>query len=356
MPPIKINRHINLKNIAARVSLGLLLCLGYSLVLAGDIRKIEINQTTLYYHYYQSDRPASKLIVFLHGAVAAYQGQTESTPKDIAQLLESNNDFITTLNESGYDVLLPIAYNDYNWLSASGELYLDSLLGQYRNAYSTLILAGFSDGATGAYKYFYTHPDAVNGLWLFNGYPQHQNFNRKVNPSTYTGYNILYVAQENDKVIPYEFLLTEYKRQKITNAATYFMLLQGKHEFSTYTKSDFEKCLSLLEYEADDHKMTSDSTWIYPPADGYLVNNKLLEIYSIRSSVARNFGMDKQMLETIQSETRLLEALSKQGEPEILPRKISMADLTKDNLDFTYTLNGIEGQIRFQNYLIKQIW
>lgn len=339
-----------------RVILGLLFCLGFSLLHAGEIRKIEINQTPLYYHFCQGSKPASKLIIFLHGAVAAYQGQTESKPKGIANLVESNTDFINTLVENGYDVILPIAYNDYNWLATQGGQYLDTLLSMYRKSYTSIHLSGFSDGATGAYKYFYTHPDKFNGLWIFNGFPQHQNFNKKVDPTHFTDHNIVYVSQENDKIIPYEFLLTEYRRQKITNTQTYFILLEGKHEFTMYTRSDFEKCLVLLENNTEEKVLTADSVWIYPPADGLMVENTLMEVYSLRSSVARNFGMDKNVLTANQSETQKLEALLKQGNPVIMPMKVSKTDLSNETFDFTYSIKGVEGQIRFQNYLIQQIW
>ncbi len=346
--PIKLNM--------VRVILGLLFCLGCCLVHAGEIRKIEINQTPLYYHFCQGSKPASKLIIFLHGAVAAYQGQTESTPKEIINLVESNIDFINTLTENGYDVILPIAYNDYNWLAPKGELYLDSLMNQYQHNYTTIHLAGFSDGATGAYKYFYTHPDRLQGLWLFNGFPQHQNFNKKVDPTTFTDYDILYVSQKNDKIIPYEFLLTEYRRQKITNGQTYFILLEGKHEFTTYTRSDFETCLDLLENHADEQVLSSDSIWIYPPADGFMVDNALVEIYSFRTSIARNFGMDKNVLATNLSETQKLEVLLKQGSPLIMPLKINRKDLSQDTFTFSYVIQGNSGTIQFQNYFLKQTW
>lgn len=336
--------------------LGLLFSLGFHLVHAGEIRQIEINGTPLYYHFYQGSEPSSKLIVFLHGAVAAYQGQPESKPKDIATLLESNTDFINSLNENGYDVILPIAYNNYNWLAPQGVEYLDSLLLNYQDNYTTIHLSGFSDGATGAYKYFYTHPDRFQGLWLFNGFPQHQNFNKKVDPSTFTDYNILFVSQENDKIIPYEFLLTEYRRQKITNARTYFLLLEGRHEFDTYTRTDFEKCLELLETETDDQVFSSDSLWIYPPADGLIVDNTLLEVYRFRSSIARNFGMDKNVMASNLSETRQLEDLLQQGSLLIMPLQVSRKDLSKDTFTFSYFMQDITGTIEFQNYLSKQTW
>jgi hypothetical protein len=339
-----------------RIIIALFFCLGSSFVHAGDIRKIEINNTPLYYHFCQGSSPAAKLVIFLHGAVAAYQGQTESTPKEIPLLLESNPDFINTLTENGYDVVLPIAYNEYNWLVPQGGQFLDSLLKTYQQSYTTIYLAGFSDGATGAYKYFYSHPGQLNGLWMFNGFPQHQNFNKKVDPFQFTDYQIIYVSQENDKVIPYEFLMTEYKRQKMLNKASYFILLEGKHEFTTYTRSDFEKCLNLLKTQVDKKEMLSDSIWIYPPVDGFLVDNSLLEIYTVRNSIARNFGMDKDVLATNQSETQKLEELLKQGTPVIMPLKIRTADLTNDHFEFSYSINGVVGKIRFQNYLRKQTW
>lgn len=149
------------------------------------------------------------------------------------------------------------------------------------------------DGANGAYKYFYSHSNTLKGLLLFNGFPQYQNFYKTVDYKLVKAHKIIFVSQENDKVVPYEFLLTEYRRQKLVNNCTYFMLLKGKHEFVKYLASDFEKCISLLDSNYFTNETVSDSMWIYPAVDAFMINKNILAYYGFKSSIARSFGMKK---------------------------------------------------------------
>ena len=143
-------------------------------------------------------------------------------------------------------------------------------------------MSGFSDGATGAFKYFYRFPDKFKGLLLFNGYPQHNNFNKLVDYSRFSNYKIVFVSQKDDKIIPYEFEMTEFRRQKMTNANTYFLLVDGKHKFIQYNKKQFDQCITLLENNQSPELAEHDSTWIFPPVDGLMVNNEVLELYPFR--------------------------------------------------------------------------
>ena len=333
-----------------------LLFFSFCFAKASEIISIEINQTTLFYHFCKSSKPSRKLILFLHGSISAFQGQTESKPKDLNSLLEFNRVFITTFEENGYDIIIPIAYNEYNWLDKKGELFIDTLLKVYTQSYSNIHLAGFSDGATGAFKYFYNHPNRFTGLLLFNGYPQHHNFYKVVDHKTLGNHKILFVSQKHDKVVPYEFLLTEYRRQKITNPETYFMLLEGKHDFSTYNRLNFEKFISFLETTVSINKNNQDSIWIYPPIDGLIIENKLVETFQFRHSIARKFGMSKTEYKSNLTETQKFENLIKHGNPLVMPLKIRREDLSKEKFEFTYSINGKKGVLIIQNYLVKQPW
>lgn len=99
--------------------------------LAQEIKKLIIEQTPLYYHYYKSTLPSSKLLIFLHGSASVYKGKTESKPVDIDELLESNKDFITTFQNQNFNIIVPVAYNEYNWLETKGMIYLDALVKKF---------------------------------------------------------------------------------------------------------------------------------------------------------------------------------------------------------------------------------
>lgn len=326
------------------------------IVKASEIRIIEINQTTLYYHFCKSVKPSKKLLFFLHGSISVFKGQTESKPKDLNELLEFNKDFIQTFEQKGYDIIIPIAYNEYNWLEKKGELFIDSLYKSFNENYSEIYMSGFSDGATGAFKYFYNQPNKYKGLLLFNGFPQHNNYYKNVDYKKIFDHKILFIAQKHDKVVPYEFMLTEYRRQKITNSETYFMLLEGKHNFDTYRDLDFENCIKLLEASPTIIKISSDSLWIYPPVDGFMLENKLIETYPFRSSIARKFGMKKSEYKTNLTQTQKILKLSKQNNLVIMPLKIGHTDLQKSSFEFTYIKDGKEGLIIIQNYLRNHAW
>jgi hypothetical protein len=323
---------------------------------ASEIRNIEIDKTTLYYHFCKSSKQSDKLLIFLHGSISTFQGQVESKPKDLNTLLEFNKDFIATFGENGYDIIIPVAYNEYNWLDMKGDLFIDSLFKAYKQNYSNIYLSGFSDGATGSFKYFHNNPSRFHGLVLFNGYPQHNNYYKGVDHKKIIDHKILFLSQKHDKVVPYEFLLIEYRRQKITNSETYFMLFEGDHDFSTYNRLNFEKCINILETSINIPISNHDSIWIFPPVDGLIIKNELLETYQFRNSIARKFGMDKSEYKSNLTNTQKLVELTKHGNPKIMPLKVSRQDLLSKKFDFAYSIDGKEGLITIQNYLVSYPW
>ncbi len=323
---------------------------------AAELRQIEINNTTLYYHFCKSTKPSKGLLFFMHGAVVRYMGQTESLPKDLSGLLESNTDLIPACENNGYDLIVPISYNEYNWLDKSGEMYIEKLVGMYRINYPAIYLSGFSDGATGAYRMFYKQPEIYAGVMIFNGYPQLHNYNKQVDYTRTIDRKIIYISQWNDKIIPYEFLLTEYRRQKLTNEATYMILVEGKHGFGSYHTKDFLHCFSLLEMPKLEVYKNRDSICIFPPVDGLIIAGKVEALYPFRKSVARKFGMNASEYELNNEIYTLFKKWMVSDVIYCLPRIISKNDLTNDSFNFTFKKGALTQTYNFKNVLVYPPW
>ena len=323
---------------------------------ASELRSIEIDGIKLYYHFCPTEKTKKGLLIFLHGSVRAFKNKTENNPVDVTPLLEYNIELVNAFNDKGYDIILPIAYNEYNWLEYTGDKFIGELVSTYTKDYLAIYLSGFSDGATGAFKYFYRYPDKFKGLLLFNGYPQHNNFNKLVDYSRFDNYKVVFVSQKDDKIIPYEFFLTEFRRQKMTNANTYFLLVNGKHKFIQYTKKQFEQCIELLENDQRPASVDPDSAWVYPPVDGLMVNNEVIALYTFRKKIAKGFGMLPTEYISNQTEFSKLEKLKKAGLLQIRPLKILKSTITNEVFEFHFLSNGNNGTVLFQNYLIRNAW
>lgn len=320
---------------------------------ASELKSIVINNTTLYHHVCAAEKSNKSLILFLHGSVSAYQGQTESRPAELNALLENNSVFLPTFNKEGFDVVLPIAYNEFNWLDSSGDQYLKALIELYKNKYQQLYLAGFSDGGTGAYKYFNKHPEAFSGVILFNSYPQHKNFYKQVDYQKIQGKKMFFIAQDRDKVTPYEFPLVAYRRHKIMNDQTYFLLEKGQHEFLKYDPMVFNKIIRLLKEVPKKISTASDSITIYPPIDGYIKNDTLLETYTFRKSIGKSYGM---RATEYMPQPKELSKYTKQGSFLIHPLKIKRSDLNKESFTFKGQLDGSTIEVKLINYLVLPAW
>lgn len=319
---------------------------------ANEIDSIEINNTRLYYHYIKSNTPSDKLLFFLHGSTRVFKGLEENKPVEISILLEGNRDLLSTFSKKGYDILIPISFNEYNWLENSGLDFIDSLTSLYSKKYESVFVSGFSDGGTGAYKIFYKNLDAYKGLIIFNGYPQHNNNYKSVDYKKCTSKKVIFFSQESDKVVPYEFLLTEYRRQKLINYHTYFFLKKGKHEFIKYSKSDFEECISLFELNEKPYNTEKDSIWIYPPIDGLILNDTIKDTYQFRAKIAKSYGMNKKEYDSkISNSTGI-----KMGITKIYPLKIANSDLTKNEFLFKTENFGNIHSIELINYLHFNTW
>lgn len=228
-----------------------------------------------------------KALIFLHGGVnnPYFDQKTENITLDY--LIEGNHAFLKHALSNGFNVIIPITNNHFDWLNQPDQAFtiLKKMLEQsVHSNYKEKYISGFSDGGTGSFKIFYKNPDYFNGLIVFNGYPQHSNFNQSIDYTQVKNKKVLFLGTFKDKVIPYEFLLTEYCKQKETNANTFFYLAEGNHSFINYSGSDFVNVFEVLTNKNINKKTE--------PVQGFIKNDQLIVRYPFRKKIVRkyNFG------------------------------------------------------------------
>ncbi len=227
--------------------------------------------------------------MFLHGGVNNPAFRDTSHIKDPDFLFEGNKTFAASALNNGFDVLVPVVNDSLNWLTGHQQCfrlirdYLDT-----KKSYSTRYISGFSDGGTGSYKIFYDNPDYFDGLAVFNGYPQHKNFNKRVNYGETGNKRIVFFSTCDDNIIPYEFLLTEYCKQKESNPNTYFYVTDGDHAFDAYGKKECEICFDILT-----SRITNANT---EPIHAFVANDTVIEFYRFRKKVFRKFHFGEDYL------------------------------------------------------------
>jgi predicted peptidase len=238
--------------------------------------------------YNISDSSNNKLILFLHGGLDNPYFKQSYDKISLNYLIENNNSFIKQASGNNFDLIIPITNDSLNWLKQPQESFkvLNEYIKSITKQYEEIYISGFSDGGTGSYKIFYNNPDYFSGLVVFNGYPQHSNFNKNVDYSSVDSQKVIFFSTLKDKNIPYEFLLTEYCSQKKENADTYFYLANGGHSFRSYGEKDLSELFLILT-----DKTSNDKT---EPIQGYIKNDQLITIYPFRKKIVKkyNFGRD----------------------------------------------------------------
>lgn len=256
------------------------------------------NKGNNYYHITRNGN--SKILIFLHGGVKNPIFDDFEKIHDLNFLLEDNKLFVRTAVKNGFDVLVPITNDSLNWLSnheycfKSITTYLDAA-----NNYEDKFISGFSDGGTGSYKIFYDNIEQFGGLIIFNGYPQHNNFNRTVDYIQIQDKRIALFSTFDDKVIPYEFLLTEYRKQKETNCDTYLYVRDGGHTFAEYEQKDFNVCFGIITGKVNNTK--------HDITHGYIENDNLIEFYKFRKSISKKFGYGEEYLKENKEQEKVIE-------------------------------------------------
>lgn len=316
---------------------------------------ITVDGHSLLYHITTSDKADKKgVIIYMHGGVSQFKGL--QTPKSISldNMFEGNTVFLPTVLATGYDVITPIAYNEYNWLEEGGVKFITELVNKHAANYQEVIISGFSDGGTGAFRIFYQHPELFAGLWMFNGYPQHKNYYKTVDHYKGMGKHIIFYATESDKVIPYEFPLLEYRRQKILNEHTYFYLRAGSHSFKEYTQEDIEQGINILSLKTETAS-SGDEIKVYPPIDGFVLNGVIKELYPFKSKIGKRYSVAEQDNNRDDYNYKKISKLLNEYTISLQPITINKNELNnKDNLVFAAIVNGKKEEWTLINWLNKK--
>ena len=239
--------------------------------------------------FFEFNKPGNqKLIIFLHGGVNNPFFTESPESVSLSYLLEGNEHFIPQMDSNGFDLIAPITNPNFNWLKEPDAAfkiiwnYLDTKTKVYEEVY----LIGFSDGGTGSYKIFYKYPSFFDGLIVFNGYPQHLNFYKTVNYSACTDKTIAFFGTTKDKTIAYEFLMTEYCKQKKFNSNTFLYLEGGKHSFNSYSEEAIKELFDILTGTT---KNTSTEA-----VQGFVKNDSLITLYPFRKNITKEYNFGKE--------------------------------------------------------------
>jgi len=238
------------------------------------------------------------IIIFLHGGVDNPYFSDPMNFPGLDYLLEGNTNFIATALENHFDVLIPVVNDSLNWLT-NPEYCFQAFKKQLdvNPKYNRRFMTGFSDGGTGSYKIFYTHQKYFHGLMVFNGYPQHENFNQTVQYKLIDNKKIVFSSTENDKVVPYEFGLTEYCKQKIYNPDTYIYVAKGGHTFQDYTREDLNVLFDVI-------KLTPDNLETQV-VHGFVTHDKLIAFYPFRDKIFSKYQYEKEIYEENKQQRKL---------------------------------------------------
>lgn len=324
---------------------------------AENLDSLYLNKQKLYYHTSKSQIASKRLFIFLHTNLEGFQGKTENKALTIDSLLGKNQAIIQSFNSNGIDLLVPQEYNEYSWLKEKGEEFITILIASHKKRYESIIIGGFSEGGTAAYRIFYKNPEKFSALILFNAYPQQDYYNKSVDYTKVTNKKIFFVSQKNDKLLPYEFLLMEYRRQKLVNSESYFYLQEGKHEFN-YDLKFFNELIQKLNYSNNSNISKEGFIWVYPPIDGLIFDHEVINLVDFRKSYSERYEIDiKEYKSQVESKKTLEGIIKKNRFVKVVPILFSLEELAKKELiEFSFVSNNTTYTIYFDNYLLMDKW
>lgn len=254
-----------------------------------------------HFYYKFATESNEKLLIFLHGGVNNPYFEKEPQEVDVNYLIEENATFINESHKNGFDLILPIIDDSMNWLTNADKTFeiLQKIIESQNKDYKEIVLSGHSDGGSGSYKIFYSHADFFDGVVMFNGYPQHNNFAKKIDHSNVTNKKVVFYATFKDETIPYEFSLSEYCKQKKFNPNTFLFVREGNHNFSNYEQNDFVQLFKILDSSIKNTKVETN------PIHGFTVNDELVKFYPYRKIIVRKFAYGKNLWEENKRQLKL---------------------------------------------------
>ena len=248
--------------------------------------------------YHITNDTNTRVLVFLHGGIKNPAFKDTSQLHKIDFLLEGNELFLDKALKNGFDLLIPQTNDSLNWLTNYNYCFQSfSSFFSTTKKYSKKYISGFSDGGTGSYKIFYKNSQYFDGLAVFNGYPLHENFYKKVDYTKGNNKKVVFFSTTKDKVIPYEFLLTEYCKQKKSNPNTFLYIKKGRHTFLEYDLEAINFCFDVLTARATNKKTE--------PIHGLVVNDEVLDFYVYRKKLLRKFRYGREYYKENQNQKKI---------------------------------------------------
>lgn len=279
-----------------------LLCLFAVLTKGQSTTSLRLDTFEHHYFFNLSASTYNKLIIFLHGGVSNPYFKQHVGNISANYLVENNKQFIDMASQHHFDLIMPIVNDSLNWLTQPQKAFIiiDKYLQSIGKKYDEIYISGFSDGGTGSYKIFYMHPDYFKGLIVFNGYPQHAIFYKKVDYTAVKHKTIIFLSSKEDKTIPYEFLLTEYHTQKLINANTYFYLAEGGHRFSNFHHEYLVNVFMILNHQVNNTMVE--------PHHGFVKNDVMITHYPFRKKIVRKYNFGRVTYEENQRQLKMLKS------------------------------------------------
>lgn len=266
---------------------------------AGDAESVFVTYQGNQFHYIQKEGN-DKVMIFLHGGVDNPAFRDSANIRNIDFLLEDNKFLIPTALKNGFDLLIPVTNDSLNWLTGFDYCFrvFTSFL-ESAKPYQSHCIAGFSDGGTGSYRIFYKYSKYFDGVVIFNGYPQLKNYHRSVQYSAVTNKKVVFCSTFGDPLIEYEFLLTEYCKQKETNPNTYLYVREGKHSFGVYDQADLNKCFDILTSKIQNTKTVA--------IHALIENDQVVEFYPYRKKMIKKYWYGEEYLKINREQRRVYE-------------------------------------------------
>jgi len=153
-------------------------------------------------------------------------------------------------------------------------------------------------------------------------------------------------------------MMIEFRRQQIVNKHSYFLITNGVHSFNAYNKSHFQKCLSIFDLENNPEEIDADSIKIYPPIDGLIEENQLIEVYPFRKKSVAKYGVkSEEHTRTDLNWKMLKKQLEKGKEIKTQALIVSKEDLNSVKLlPFTLIIDGVATEMKLNNWFVVVSW
>lgn len=200
------------------------------------------------------------MIVILHGLVSR-----KNIMEDPLKFAEEHPMLEHIAKAAGWLAVFPFGQEGATWWDEVGMTNIKDLIRMVKREYnvddSQVHLAGFSDGASGAYGFAMLDPTDFATFICLNGHPGVPNEDGGLhtyasdlnNVSIYAGFT------NQDQLYPTASMSPAVRLMQRAHADLKFHAIEGEHDLSEYSPVDFKHMLNFM----NDHKrrIQSDFTW-----------------------------------------------------------------------------------------------